>query len=65
MNITVNGLIEKLNKLDRCSFIYFSREEDLEDDAFAYDTFTDIKVKMPIYSVDEEEPGKEYIIVVE
>lgn len=64
MNITVNGLIEKLNKLDKDSFIYFSEEEDLEDDC-NHNAFTDIKVKMPIYSVDEEEPGKEYIIVVE
>ena len=64
MNITVNDLIEKLNKLDRGSFIYFSREEDLEDE-IGYNTFNDIQVKIPMYSFDDKTPEKEYIIVVE
>lgn len=63
MDITVNQLIEKLNKLDKDSFIYFSREEDLED--YSYNTFTDIKVKTPLYSINDKIPKKEYIIIVE
>jgi hypothetical protein len=62
MEITVKDFIEKLKKLDQDSFIYFTREEDLDED-YAFDTFTDIKVKTPVYSIEEKEPKKEYIIV--
>lgn len=69
MNITVKDLIEKLKKLEQDSFIFFGNNDTVEGFSFEderdLETFVDIKVRIPVYSVNDEVPSKVYILTTE